>query len=300
MLTTGSPPLLFASLLCAVSFPAAAMPAQQQTTRIELRSYEFEDAGREVDYALYVPESYHEESPAPLVVLLHGLGSNPGQVMRYQGITAEAERRGYIVVAPYGYNERGWYGSRGHGKKGPYFGNAKDPDNLGELSEKDVMNVLGIVRAEFRVDPERIFLMGHSMGGAGTIYLGATHNGIWAGLAPMAPAVGGSMDLLRDLESIPVFVVTGDQDRLVRVELVRRWVKEMERLGVRCRYEEIEGGDHVRAIAANPQLIGRVFEFFDGLRKQAAATEAGATGDGQPAGDPPAAGEDGKVERKKT
>ena len=54
-----------------------------------------------------------------LIVLLHGLGSNPQQVIRYKGIVEQAESRGYIVVAPFGYNERGWYGSRGKAKKEP-------------------------------------------------------------------------------------------------------------------------------------------------------------------------------------
>src|SRR6266581_3235726 len=46
-----------------------------------------------------------------------------------------------------------------------------DPPNLRELSEKDVMNVLELVRKEFNVDDRRTYLMGHSMGGAGTLYL---------------------------------------------------------------------------------------------------------------------------------
>jgi len=33
--------------------------------------------------------------------------------------------------------------------------------------------------------------MGHSMGGAGTIYLGVKHASIWAAIAPIAPASGG-------------------------------------------------------------------------------------------------------------
>src|SRR5690606_933351 len=93
----------------------------------------------------------------PLIILLHGLGSNPQQVINYQGITENAEKHGYIVAAPYGYNERGWYGSRGTGNAGaPRPGSdasrssqgsaaaaarstaqGSDPENLGELSEKD-------------------------------------------------------------------------------------------------------------------------------------------------------------------
>ena len=67
--------------------------------KIEKRSYFFKDAGKEIDYRLYVPSSYKKESANPLIVILHGLGSNPHQVIRYNGVVQEAESRGYIVVA---------------------------------------------------------------------------------------------------------------------------------------------------------------------------------------------------------
>ena len=57
-----------------------------------------------------------------------------------------------------------------------------DPPNLRELSEKDVMNVLELVRKEFNVDDRRTYLMGHSMGGAGTLYLGTKYASNWAAI----------------------------------------------------------------------------------------------------------------------
>lgn len=243
-----------------------AQPAQVRG-EIEKRTYWFEAAERDQEYALFVPESYDAKEPAPLVVLLHGLNSNPRQVMRYKGITKEAGERGYIVVAPYGYNGRGWYGARGKGKDGPFFGRESDPDNLGELSEQDVLNVLRVVREEFAIDPARIYLMGHSMGGAGTLHLGSKYPGIWAALAPLAPAVDRRTSRLEAMKHLPVYVVTGDKDRLVRVESVRRWVEAMKELEMDHTYVEIAGGDHVRSIASNPEMIGGVFDFFDSRRR---------------------------------
>lgn len=243
----------------------------QHQGRVELRSYFFADAKKDMEYALFVPKSYDKDKPAPLVVLLHGLGSNPKQVIGYEGITDEAAKRGYIVVAPYGYNSRGWYGSRGDGKEGPYFGTKADPDNLGALSQKDVMNVLEIVQKEFRIDENRIYLMGHSMGGAGTVHLGATFPGIWAGLAPLAPALDEKTSRLEDIKHIPVHMVAGDADRLVSVKMVRRWVERMETLGMDHTYVEIPGGDHVIAITRNAKMIAGVFDFFDGKRRKSTA-----------------------------
>lgn len=236
--------------------------------KVLVRSYFMEEAKRDVEYALYVPKSYDGERAFPLVVLLHGLGATPRSILGYQGITTEAEARGYVVVAPYGFNERGWYGARGKGKEGPYFGLPSDPDNLGELSEKDVFHVLDLVEKELRIDSSLRFLAGHSMGGSGTVYLGSTRSGTWAALAPLSPALAGPMDMLRGLKQTPVRVVTGDADHLVKVETVRPWVDEMKRLGVPVEFEVIAGGDHVLCIAKNPPVIGRVFDFFDGVKKQ--------------------------------
>ena len=50
-----------------------------------------------------------------------------------------------------------------------------DAAKVREASEKDVMTVLDMIRKEFNVDERRIYLMGHSMGGAGTYYLGSKY-----------------------------------------------------------------------------------------------------------------------------
>ena len=273
-LAAPSAPLSAQAKAPAETAPDTATPVAIARGDVLVRSHFMDEAKRDIDYALYVPTTYDEDKPAPLVVLLHGLGSNPKQVIRYRGIVDEAEARGYVVVAPYGFNERGWYGSRGKGKEGAFFGNAKDPDNLGELSEKDVFCVIDIVEKDLRIDEKRRFLMGHSMGGAGTVYLGATRKGMWAGLAPLAPALGGSMDLLQQLGATPVYVVMGDKDRLVPVRTVRKWVEEMKRLEVPVTYEEIPDGDHARVIAQNEAMIGRVFDFFDAAGKKAKTDEA--------------------------
>ncbi|MAT47715.1 MAG: poly(3-hydroxybutyrate) depolymerase [Verrucomicrobiaceae bacterium] len=238
------------------------LAVQAEPGKIQKRSYEFKEAGKDIEYALYVPRSYKAARKAPLLVLLHGLGSNPHDVIRYQGITDEAEERGYLVVAPFGYNERGWYGSQGKGKGGFLGGRPEDPENLGELSEKDVLNVLGIVRKEFNIDPARIYLAGHSMGGGGTIYLGAEHSGIWAALAPMSPAYMGNHDILEDIK-VPMMVVTGDKDTVVPVQMVRPFAQRMKKMEVKHIYKEIAGGNHGTTFYRNPELMAEIFDFFD-------------------------------------
>src|SRR5262249_52460670 len=106
----------------------------------------------------------------------------------------------------------------GSGGFGRGSGGRSQPANIAELSEKDVMNVLAMVRKEFNVDADRIYLTGHSMGGAGTYFLGSKHPDIWAAIAPVAPAAFGMIanrvDYLQPLKKagVPIMVVHGDMD----------------------------------------------------------------------------------------
>ncbi len=235
--------------------------------RVELRTYEMPQAdGAEVEYRVYVPTGYDADRATPLVIALHGLGSGTMYMMEYNNLVELAEDYGYIVATPMGFNERGWYGSRGTGAGSRRGGNTA-PDNLGELSELDVMNVLGIIRETYNVDERRIYLIGQSMGGAGTWHIGMKYPDIWAALAPMAPAIGASRnpDELSAARRIPVMVVQGDADTAVDVEVTRRWVAKMEELGMNYEYIEVAGGTH---FSAGRQNIDRVFAFLAEQRKE--------------------------------
>jgi len=326
--------LLFFSL---AGLAWAQVPKEKPTSsRIEKKTYDFKDAGKEMEYALFVPSKYDKDKKAPLIVALHGLGGNPQQMMRSQGLTDLAEKYGYIVVAPMGYNSSGWYGAQGPGggfggagagggfrtapgtilssraqqtlkltdeqKKqieelqkdvdvrvqkilteeqnkqlkdmkdtagrglgGGLGGGQDNPKNLGELSEKDVMNVLQIVRKDFNIDDKRVYLIGHSMGGAGTWHLGTKYPDIWAGLAPIAPAAFGQPKDLDKLKDIPVIVVQGDADTLVKPEGTRRWVDKLKDLKITYEYEEIAGADHGSVITKG---MPKIFEFFEKQNKK--------------------------------
>ncbi len=247
--------VLFACLL--VPGRAAGQPEAKPATqsRIEKKTYDFKEAGKEMEYALFVPSTYDKGKKAPLIVALHGLGSNPQQILRYRGLTDLAEKHGYVVVAPMGYNERGWYGAPMPRRRNP-----SDPENLSELSEKDVMNVLDIVRKEYTIDSDRIYLMGHSMGGGGAIHLAIKHADLWAGLAPIAPALLRPVADLDKIKHIPVILVQGDKDNLCPVETARRWAEQMKKLQMTCEYVEVPGGDHVTVAFRN---LPKVFEFFN-------------------------------------
>jgi len=254
-----------AGLVLALALPAAAAEktAKLETGKVLTRTYHFKLAKKDMEYCLYLPKSYDKAKKAyPLVVALHGLHSYPAQIMRYPGLLKEAEKHGYVVVAPMGYNRKGWYGSMG------WTSARSTPKNLGELSEKDVMNVLAITRKELNIDAKRIYLMGHSMGGGGTWHLGLKYPQLWAALAPIAPAIYRKPSELTKIKTMPVIIVQGDADFLVPVKIARAWVAKMKELKMDHKYIEYPGGGHVKvAFDSQPQI----FEFFNARKRKVAA-----------------------------
>jgi predicted peptidase len=223
-------------------------------------SYDFELGKIKLSYGLYLPKSYEESKTYPLVVVLHGLNSNPRQILGYPKLTKYADENEYILVAPMGYNERGWYGSRGKGG-----GRGKDPENLGELSEQDVINVLKLTRRNFKIDTDRIYLFGHSMGGGGSMHLAMKYPSIWAAIAVVAPAIYGDRSRIESAKEIPSLVVQGDRDRLVSVNKTRLWVEKMKELKMKHKYIEVKNGGHA---AVAWQHFDAIFKFYADNPKQ--------------------------------
>jgi len=161
-----------------------ALPAQRGgfmqrpvDPRVQMRSYAFKDGdiNQNIQYAVFVSSKVSKDKKNPLIVTLHGLGAGPAIMFGKKALEL-AEEGGYILVGPMGFNERGWYGiPMGPGRgvppktanstapsaqpdanpapkpKASLFSDPNDPPNLRELSEKDVMNVLDMVRKEFNV-----------------------------------------------------------------------------------------------------------------------------------------------------
>lgn len=227
--------------------------------RVSHRSYVFEPTGETLPYAVFVPSTYQAGSASPLIIALHGLGRTYDWLMGYEGFLDYAEATGMIVATPLGYTRRGWYGSRA----------TPDPMDAA-YSEADVMAVLTMMREEFSVDENRIYLYGHSMGGAGTYHIAMNNPYVFAALAVAAPAPLHDLapDGLAALRHIPTLVLQGTADDAVPVAMTRRWVREMQSIGMPHVYVEIEGADHSLFISQNRENMRKVISFFDIVRKQ--------------------------------
>jgi poly(3-hydroxybutyrate) depolymerase len=287
-----------------VQAPGRGRGPQPVDSRVQIRMHHFAETNEDIPYALFVSSKVKKDKKAPLIVTLHGIGGTHTTMMRPKAIDL-AEAGGYILLAPMGYNPRGWYGApapggrRGappaangapngatptpaapnaaavppsnagaappQGRRGALppglLNNPNDPPNLRELSEKETLEVIELVRKEFKVDDDRTYVMGHSMGGAGTLYLAIRYPQRWAAAAALAPAAF-TVDAqgLSKIPKMPIMLVHGDMDTVVPVSVGRGWAAAMKAVPLKTyQYIEVPGGDHGTVIDSHQ---AEVFAFF--------------------------------------
>jgi predicted peptidase len=238
-------------------------------------SYYFTEAGRDMPYRLYVPQSYDPEAAAPLVVALHGYGGDQDYFFRaVPDLPALCEEHGFILVAPMGLSTDGWYGApldvpgnapRSSGRPTPPPVRTPDEEErYRALSEADVMNVLGIVREEYNIDPNRVYLMGHSMGGFGTWWLGQKYAELWAAIGPMSGVLPDVDYHLPRFENVAVHISIGGDETAAWVDASRAQVETMKAMGFTVGYYEPEGASHGSMVAPT---VPQVLAFFDSYAK---------------------------------
>ena len=235
------------------------------------RTYRFKAANADVPYRVVVPTSWDGKSKLPLVMFLHGAGNDESSYLDQNNkqMVNLAEQHAYLLVSPLGL--QGAYGTflrlpavfgqpAEASKKIAAITPASETTN--ELSEKDVINVLELVLNEYPIDRAAMFLTGHSMGSAGTWYIGAKYADYWAALAPMSgPFVQESGYLWESIRRMPNFVTEGTQaESLAGSRALKDW---MTTNGFKLQYKEVNA-DHPGMV---PLVLPDVFSFFDGVRR---------------------------------
>jgi predicted esterase len=225
------------------------------------RHYMLQGANEIMPYRVYVPKAYNAAKAMPLVIALHGLGANEDSFFdSYEQLAPKlAEQYGALMAAPLGFRRDGFYGSNLMGA-----GDAASRRRA-EYSEKDVLEVLRLMKAAYNVDESRIYLMGHSMGAIGTWALASKYPDTWAALVAFSGT--GAPSLAANMKSIPQFVVHGDADNTVNVSGSRNMVAELKKLKANVTYLEVVGGSHTDVVVPNLEIA---FQFMVSQRKSAA------------------------------
>ncbi len=145
------------------------------------------DAGRG-QLPVTTPSSYTGDTAAPLIVLLHAFGNTGTGEDEYLRLSALADTYGFILVAPDGNPSNAPMGDN----KNPLFWNASSACCNWEGHDVDdsayLTDVIDAVKAQYRIDPTRVFLIGHSNGGFMTHRMAAEHSGRIAAIVSLAGA----------------------------------------------------------------------------------------------------------------
>jgi predicted esterase len=223
------------------------------------RHYLLEPAREVMPYRVQVPTNYSPTNATPVIVALHGLGQTEDSFFEAYGraLPRLAEQHGYLLVAPLGYRVDGGYG----------WGVGAAPTDpvarhRAEMSELDVMEALAQVRSLYNIDPDRVYLMGHSLGAIGTWKMAAKFPEVWAAIGAFSGQ--GLPSTMSHMAHIPAFVVHGDNDPTVGVGGSRAMVQAMKAQGVDHVYIEVPGGNHSNVV--EPHLAG-MMEFFNARRR---------------------------------
>jgi predicted peptidase len=252
------------------------MPQTRGAKGDQQRHYFFAAAGAEMPYRLFVPQRYDPAAKTPLVVALHGFGGNQDYFFAQLSTLPDLlEKHGFIFVAPMGYSTGGWYGApldipgnrpRSSGQPIPQV--TQTPEQIKrerDLSEADVMNVLALVTQEYNVDEDRIYLMGHSMGGMGAYVLGQKYADKWAAIAPMSGTLADATYSLERLRNVAVMLSAGSTETAT-VAAAKAQIETMNQLGITTGLWVAPDATHMSMIAPT---IPKVLEFFaDKVRKR--------------------------------
>ncbi len=149
-------------------------------------------------YRLFVPAGLRPEQPAPLVVNFHGLGGDAASQERLSGFSELAETAVFLVVYPEGLGLRaqGWQ------------------IRPGAADVVFIRRLVADLRAEFAIDPARIYATGLSNGGGMVHRLACDAADLFAAVAPVAGAYTFHDDC-RPGRPVPILIFHSRDDKVV-------------------------------------------------------------------------------------
>ncbi len=176
------------------------------------------------EYTFGIPEAYVPWRKNPMIVFLHGGGAGTGDGDDYfPQVWPQTSPRGYITVCPTVLE-----------KVGVAWNNPRHVAYIRAIVAEFLRN--------YNVDENRLYLMGHSMGGFGCFYVGTNTTDLFAAISPWSG--GPSRSALSNLKYTPTYIIHGKDDRTVRVDGSRNAAKQLRQMKYPVVYVEINGYDH--------------------------------------------------------
>lgn len=208
-------------------------------------------------YRLYVPAGYtHEQTEElPLLIYLNGAGSrgtdNDTQLKNLSPLLVpliDSEKYPCMIAVPQLPVSDKWVNV--DWTKGSYSKDVPESN-----SAKLLVGLIGELKQAYRIDEERVYLMGQSFGGYGTWDLITRHRELFAAAIPMCGA--GCLERAEAIQDLPLLVLHGAADPTVPVSGSREMTEALRKAGSNSvTYLEYPGDDHYiqRRIFEQPEL----------------------------------------------
>ncbi|XIG75374.1 phospholipase [Streptomyces sp. SGAir0957] len=193
---------------------------------LQAHTFKVDQTGNALPYLLHVPDGYQagEAEQWPLVLFLHGAserGDDPAELAA-QGLVkrvADGVRVPFVLLAPQCPAYSTW-----------------------TLELAGVHALLEEVAAQYRVDQDRVYVTGLSMGGTGSWAMATRYPGRFAAVAPIC----GSWlpEAAPRIDHLPVWTFHGSDDRDIPVEHTDKIVKALQERGSSVRFTRYPGVGH--------------------------------------------------------
>lgn len=194
------------------------------------------------NYWFYNPDDVEVDEPKPVIIFLHGAslcGNDLNKVKRYGTIDAieKGRKLDAFVIAP------------------------QNPG--GSWKPEKVMNILDYVSDNYNIDYDRVYVLGMSLGGYGTIDVAATYPDRIA--AAIAMCGGASVRDINGLNQVPLWIIHGTADNAVSVSQSDKVVSTLNSLSKggkapRLTYNRVPGMNH-----SQPARMFYLAESYDWL-----------------------------------
>lgn len=182
------------------------------------------------DYLTYLPKGYEANASTrwPTIIFLHGGSSRGSDLKRVKanGIPDRLERGKnipFIVIAPQCPVDKRW-------------------------ETDDWFDVLfSEITTRYRIDTNRIYLTGLSLGGSGTWYLAMKHPSTFAAIAPISGKTSHIQfisDSAGKLAGVPIWIFHGKDDEIVDVKETRQIAERLDQCHVPYSLSIFDGQNH--------------------------------------------------------
>jgi pimeloyl-ACP methyl ester carboxylesterase len=225
-------------------------------------------------YGLYIPTSYDPTKLNPAVVWLHPRSSGnahlagawvPG-IIRQLGERRGTLGQGNVIISPSARGSSTWWVGRGH---------------------EDFRESWDDAMASYSIDPDRVYVAGHSMGGFGSYLVGLlypdrfaaafpisgpTQPGGWTGVGdPIASQDDNDVEtefmfnILENARNLPYVIYQGTNDELVFWPGIARTAARFTQLGYRHRFYSFPGQEHYSPLIVDEYADAR--RYMDTFRR---------------------------------